>query len=128
MKKISWLILIGVLIAFATYLYVFHKPHRDIANEEAKYQLSAQQLVSEYKSDRSLADSMYLDQIVALKGVLSAKENGAFNLESGIYVKLDSNATDPVQNIGDSLAVQGRVVSYDDLFEEVRLDFAKVLP
>lgn len=109
------------------YLYVFHKPHRDVANEAASIQTSAQQLVGEFKTDRGMADSIYLDQVVALKGVLSALEKGALSLEAGVYVKLDSLAQAPTANIGDSIEVQGRVIGFDDLFEEVRLDFAKVL-
>lgn len=127
MKKLLWIALILIAGALMVYHYVFHKPHRDVANEAASIQTSAQQLVGEFKTDRGMADSIYLDQVVALKGVLSALEKGALSLEAGVYVKLDSLAQAPTANIGDSIEVQGRVIGFDDLFEEVRLDFAKVL-
>ncbi len=128
MKKLIGLIVVVLAFAFLGYLYVFHKPHRDAANEEASITLAAGSLVSQFNQDRNLADSLYLDQVVAIKGKLSEIDGDALKLEEGIYAKLDSNASLPAMNAGDSIYLKGRVIGFDELFEEVRLDFASVIP
>ncbi len=126
MKKLIWISIIVLGMAFLGYLYVFHKPHRDVAGEAASQTLAASTLVDQFNNDRSLADSLYLDQVIAVKGKLAKIDGDAINLEEGIYAKLDSNATMPNLKPGDSISIKGRVIGFDDLFGEVRLDFASV--
>lgn len=124
MKKLIWMSLLILGIAFLGYLYVFHKPHRDAASEAASQTLNANSLVNQFNQDRSLADSIYLDQVIAVKGIVSKIEGNAINLQEGIYAQLDSNATPGNLQVGDSALIKGRVIGFDDLFGEVRLDFA----
>lgn len=123
MKKILPILLIIILIAGAAYWYVFHKPHRDLQNEDTAYSLSAVALVQEFSSDQSLADSLYVDQLIALKGIISELEDRALILDPGVYCSLDSTTTMPDLKVGDSVAIRGRVLSYDELFEEVKMDY-----
>lgn len=125
MKKFALPLLIVGILALAAYWYVFHKPHRDLINEEAAYSLSANNLMSDFQKDRALADSLYIDQIISLKGIVKELQETALILEPGIYGSLDSTETMPALKVGDSVQIRGRVLSFDELFEEVKLDFVQ---
>jgi amino acid permease len=126
MKKISALVIIALLIGVAVYLYVFHKPHRDIQSEEAAFSIEATELMDQFLNNRSLADSLYVDQIVAVTGLLSSLEEHALTIAPGVYGSLDSTAIMPSLKIGDKVSIRGRVLSFDELFEEVKMDFVQV--
>lgn len=123
MKKVLPILLIIILIAGAVYWYVFHKPHRDLQNEDTAYSLNAPTLVQEFSANQAMADSLYVDQLIALRGVISELEDRALILAPGVYCSLDSTATMPSLKVGDSVALRGRVLSYDELFEEVKMDY-----
>ncbi|WP_421754300.1 OB-fold protein [Croceimicrobium sp.] len=125
MKKLLLPLLIVAALAIAAYWYVFHKPHRDLIHENAAFSLSATHLMNDFQKDRSLADSLYIDQIISLKGVVKELQEAALILEPGIYGSLDSTASMPALKVGDSVQIRGRVLSYDELFEEVKLDFVQ---
>lgn len=125
MKKFALPLLIVGILALAAYWYVFHKPHRDLIHEEAAFSLSANILMSDFQKDRAMADSLYIDQIISLKGVVKELQEAALILEPGIYGSLDSTETMPALKVGDSVQIRGRVLSFDELFEEVKLDFVQ---
>lgn len=121
MKKIIWIVLILSVVGILGYLYVFHKPHRDVQGEKAKYSIQAGELTNAYQSDMTAANELYLDQVVQVNGKVSELEENAITLEGGVYATfLPEDFVEA--NIGDQVAIKGRVVSYDELFEQVRLD------
>jgi hypothetical protein len=69
MKKKLWIALVvAIVIAGAVYVYVFHKPARTGASEDAKYALTASELVSAYEANENTANAKYLNQIVKVSG------------------------------------------------------------
>lgn len=66
--------LIGILfvglVGAGTLIYLFNLPHRDVLSEEAVYKVSASQLVEEFLSDQPTANKKYLDQVVAVTGMI----------------------------------------------------------
>ncbi len=59
--------IIGVLAAGAVVLYVYLKPHRDVAKEKA-VQLTAQALFDAFKANETEANARYLDKAIELNG------------------------------------------------------------
>tara|TARA_R110000850_G_scaffold22122_1_gene64509 strand:- start:1249 stop:1638 length:390 start_codon:yes stop_codon:yes gene_type:complete len=128
MKKVILIILVlGVLGGIGAYFYVFHKPHRDLANEEAALTEQANILVDKFRENVESANSVYLDQIVEVNGVAAEVHPDHILLEGGVYCTLAEDALNPEVNQGGEITVKGRVVGYDDLFEEVKMDFCQVV-
>lgn len=125
MKKLLYTFIILVLVGGVSYWYVFHKPHRDLQNEAVAFELKAEKLMSDFSDQPQLADSLYIDQLVSVEGTIKELEERAIFLEPGIYGSLDSTETMPDLKIGMSVKIRGRVLSFDDLFEEVKLDFVR---
>lgn len=127
MKKIVSILLVLALFAGAAYWYVFHKPHRDIENEAASIQVTADQLHQDFIANPEAARVKYVDQIVEVSGSLQEilETEGGIILDPGIY---GSVKTLPQIELGQSITIRGRVLSFDDLMEEVKMDFVQVLP
>ncbi len=127
MKK--WLIIFILLIgvALAGYFYVFHKPHRNVQAEEASVHLRARELFDAYKQEVSAANAQYLDQVVEIRGAITELDDNHLILEPGIYCQMAEGFAPSGLTEGGEVTVKGRVVSFDELFEEVRVDQASLV-
>lgn len=122
-KKIILLILaMGVFAgAWATW-YVFFKPHRNVGAEKAKYEVTATTLSGEFKTDTAVALKKYINQAVLIQGKVTNIEgitvslnNIACNIDSTDIIKIKAIKT------GDDVKIQGLLVGYNDLMEEVNI-------
>ncbi len=122
MKKFLWILLVAAIVAVAVYLYVFHKPHRDIVGEDASQTLTAQEIGKQYADNQQNANAIYLDQVLEVRGVAISLKNNAITLEGGVFCNpAEEGEFEGIQE-GDEVKVKGRVVSFDELFGEVRMD------
>jgi hypothetical protein len=62
------LFLIGIVAAVGTYLYVFHKPHRNIAREKPAYIVDAKQLYSDFSEDETTSYEKYGNKVLEVTG------------------------------------------------------------
>mgnify|MGYP003634197227 FL=1 len=119
--------LLSIILAAGIFVYYqFNKPHRDFSAEEAAYTFNAEELVKAYQQDPSLSDSLYVDQLVAVSGEISQLKENALLLSPGIYLSLDSTQSMDALLVGQQINLVGRVLSYDPLFEEVKMDNARI--
>jgi len=119
-------VLVSILLAAGIFVYYqFNKPHRDFSSEKAAYSLSASDLVKTYLEEPALSDSLYVDKLVAVTGEISELKENAVLLLPGVYLSLDSTQTLGRMVIGQNITLVGRVLSFDPLFEEVKMDNAR---
>jgi len=122
MKKIIWVLFAIVVVGAAAYVYVFHKPHRDIQGEKATHSISAQELRIAYAENLESANALYLDQVIEVEGSVVELDGKNLKLQHGIYCVM-VEGFEPSPNIeGAEIAIKGRVVGYDELFGEVKMD------
>lgn len=122
MKKIILIAIVVLgLLAFGAYWYVFNKPHRDPGAEEAVFQMSATELAEEFEADQQAANEKYIDQVVAIHGVAMEVTEEFIIMDNVINCGLKPGNKIQVQ-AGDEVTIKGRVIGYDDLFGEVKMD------
>ncbi len=71
MKKIIiWIIITGALVAFGIYYYVFHyaAKHADPLESKNKVEITAEKLFADYKENSAMADSLYIDKTISIRG------------------------------------------------------------
>lgn len=124
MKKLIWILLAIIVLGAVGYIYVFHKPQRDLVGESAAHTLKADELFVAFTKDQDAANVLYVDQIVEVQGSVTELGENFIQLDNTIYCAMDSTAIEAINtlNTGQTATVKGRVLSYDDLFEEVKLD------
>jgi hypothetical protein len=125
--KIGLILLgVGILSAFGTYMYVFHKPHRNVAKEKPLYTLEAQTLLNEFLSNEKMSYEKYGDQVLQITGKVvefSIQNNGATLVYvdpiEGVSCSFDSTTVvrtnGKLSGIipGDHVTVKGKCDGYD---------------
>ncbi len=116
----------GVIILglFLGYKYLYHE-HRDIATETAAFSVNVNDLLNEFTKDETKANSKYLDKSVIINGKVTSidKSSNTIVLDEKVFVIL-TNISEIKPGI--EVAVQGRLIGYDSLLEEIKLDQAQI--
>lgn len=128
MKIIAGLIVIGILAALYVWFFIYNKPHRDFEKAEADHMLTAEQLFTQFRTDKALADSLYTGMVVQIKGSLDKVEfadsiltavfvfdQGMFG-DEGIRCVMLQNHWDGLRSAkpGDMVILKGYCTGYND--------------
>ncbi|MDI1256790.1 MAG: hypothetical protein PSV16_11895 [Flavobacterium sp.] len=129
MKKKIILITSLVIIVSAVSLYFYmYKAHRDIASEKAEFALSVQQLQDDYAKSDTLFNKKYMDKTIEIYGKITtvdSAENGIV-LDEKLSVTFNDSTKKDVA-IGKSIKIKGRLLTYDDILEEFKMDQASII-
>ena len=124
MKKI--VIIFGVLIVcmLVGYKYLYHE-HRNIANEEAAFTISVNDLLKDFTVNESKANAKYLDKSIAVKGKITSIDNvnKSLVIDEKVFVLL-TNTTN--LKVNEEVSIQGRLIGFDSLLEEIKIDQAQI--
>ena len=117
-------ILIGVLalilfLGFGSYQYVMKGGGRNIETETADYQVQAKDLLVEFNTDAATATKKYLNKTVEISGKVTALEKQQLIIENSIVCDFSKNST---ARLGMPSKIKGRLLGYDDLLGEIKLD------
>ena len=130
-KSWAWrLVAMGVLalVAGAIVAYVmYNKPHRDYNSEEAVKRWTAEEIVGWHSDQPEAEHAQWQDQVVVVAGVAREVSTASLILNPGVVVHWESDVDSPAIEVGQQVAIKGRVVGFDDLFGEVRIDHAQLV-
>lgn len=123
-KKIATGLLIFLVILFLSYKYLYHE-HRDISNEKALFSLTASEILQDFLLDESKANLKYLDKSITITGKITNidTKNNTIVIDEKVFVLLKKIS---VVKQSEVIIVQGRVIGYDSLLEEIKLDQAEI--
>lgn len=118
-KKIGIAILAVCLFGFLSYNYVMHGGERDLSSEETAFTVNVSSIKSEFSKNINLANKKYLEKPIAVSGFITAINGTQLTIDNFIICTLKKPKS---TKIGQEIIVKGRVVGYDDLMEELKLD------
>ena len=126
MKKIIFGFLF-LLLLVGVYFYVY-KAHRDIAKEEVSYDIAVPALFSEYQSNESAANTKYLDKTIVVSGKVSSlnMETRSIVLDEKLFATFLDKIPATIQP-NSQLKIKGRLIGYDSLLEEIKMDQCIIL-
>lgn len=101
--------------------------HRDAASEKAKFEMTAEDFSKAFKDNAATANTTYINQAVLLDGSVSSISGVTVTLNN-IACNVDSSDLEKVKMLkqGDKIKIQGLVVGYNDLMEEIALAQCKI--
>lgn len=116
--KIAIGIIAFVLISAYVVKSVIYKPHTLIEQQESVYKGEALDFLESIKVDAS----QWQDKVVELSGKITSKDNQGIMLNNAIYCQL--NVIEDLSSLseGQDISIKGRIIGYDDLLEELKLD------
>jgi hypothetical protein len=122
-KRRRFLLLIALmaLVGYFGYNYIY-KDHRDIKAEASEIEITAPYLLERFKKDDG---KDLLNRTITVTGTITQVESVAITIDSKVYCNFE-NEVNGFKN-GDLIAIKGRCIGYDDLFEIVKLDQCTII-
>ncbi len=132
-------VLLGLLIGSIIVIYMFNKPHLDVASLKPEFNLSAAQLYNEFKTNESSANKKYLGEangkIIQVSGIVSEiikGDKGGLTLsvndksmtDGAISCSIDSTNVEKASKfkVGDKVVLKGQCTGFIELTSEVDLN------
>lgn len=118
-------LIIAILVIVLGYNYLY-KDHRDIKTEPVAFSLEAAELSSEFSLDPLASERKYLNKTIAVKGTVTENDMSSITLDALVYCQFDNPLSTEIQT-NSLLKIKGRLIGYDDLLEQVKLDQCFIL-
>jgi hypothetical protein len=119
MKFLVTTVIVLVIGFFAVRYYVYHGGERDIQAEDTAFTVTSEAIVTEFTTNAEAANKKYLEKPVAVSGTVTSVKATEVILDNAVNCNFLTAA--PIKK-DQKVTIKGRVVGYDDLLEEVKLD------
>ena len=126
MKKAIPLVVAALVAAFVVVYSMYNKPHRDYASEEVAKSWSSTELVAWHTSHPASEHVEWQDQVMQVSGNVTSVSDRGIVLSPGAVVTWEEGRQ-PASAPEGAVTIQGRLVGFDDLFGEVRIDHARLV-
>ncbi len=128
LSKRSKIIIIALAVivvgGVAGYLYMY-KAHKTLDDMEVAYQGDSQEFISKFEGN--VDQWIKGDKVVELTGVITEKDSISVSVNETIYFQLEKGTNTNDLAKGQKIKIKGRIIGYDDIMEEVKLDKAIIL-
>ena len=119
-KLIGVLIVIALIIGFSVFNYVFHGGARDLATEDTAFSVTSKTITAEFAENVPAATKKYSDKAIAITGIVTAVSDSIVTIDNTIICNFNTPDTN-IKN-DQAITVKGRLVGFDDLMGELKLD------
>lgn len=117
----KWFILfVVILVALVVYNYVY-QDHRNIETETAVVSMSSTVISKEFNLNPIESQKKYLNQTVEISGLITESNIKDLTLDDKVFCQFE-NSIGKSFEINFKIKIKGRVIGYDDLLEQVKLD------
>lgn len=121
LSKKSKIILLAVVLAILCgyiglrYAYKAHKTIDEIA---VTFSGTSEVFLEKVKTDTAI----WQDVVVELSGTITSIDQRGITLNGSIYCQLETDTSIATLQEGQNITIKGRMIGYDDLLEEIKLD------
>ncbi len=119
-KIIGVIIIVALIIGFSVFNYVFYGGARDLATEDVAFTLTSKDITAEFTANVSAATKKYSDKAIAISGTVTAITDSIVTIDNTIICNFKTPDTS-VKN-EQPITIKGRLVGFDDLMGELKLD------
>jgi hypothetical protein len=118
-------LLLVVLLVAISINYVFHGGARDLATEQTEFNVSSKDIILEFASNITTATNKYSDKAISISGKVTAVSDSVVTIDHTIICNFKSPDTS-IKN-DQLISVKGRLVGFDDLMGELKLDQCSII-
>lgn len=119
-KIIAISILVIGLAGFTGYNYVMHGGERNLATENTDFTVTSKGITDEFTANIDASNKKYLEKAVVIKGTITSVNNTEVIIDNTIICNLKNLDTSIKKD--QIITLKGRIVGYDDLMGELKLD------
>lgn len=117
---ISLSVLLILLVAAVGYNYVLHGGARNLSNEDTAFSITSKVIIDEFSTQTDASTKKYLDKAIAISGIITSISEKEVILDNSIICILKD--LDASLKVNQTITLKGRLVGYDDLMGEIKLD------
>lgn len=119
--KISGIVIVFLLVSFfSVRYYINNGGKRDIASEVSAFNVSSKTIINEFTSNTEASNKKYLEKPVSISGVVTSVNDKEVILDNSVNCNFLSTVNSLKKN--QQVTIKGRVIGYDDLLGELKLD------
>lgn len=126
-RNLLKLALVGAAVGAVVFLWMWNKPHKDYAGQSADAVLTAERFYADFSAAPDSMNLAYAEKVVVVEGVLQEHFDQTFLLAPGVAITMLS-LPEPMPEPGAALRIKARVLSFDVVMNEVKLDNGVVEP
>lgn len=128
MRKKTIIIIIVIVLLAGLWLYkgYLYKDVRNVSEEAPAYTITADELVYQYTNNQEKANADYLNKTIEITGIVTQVTDSVVAVNSVIVCCFDAKPKVTVSP--NPIAIKGRCIGYDELFNEVKLDQCTLKP
>lgn len=122
-RRINFLgivIVVFIISFFSIRYYVYNVGRRDIQSEETAFEVSSDAILNDFISNPTTSNKKYLEKTITVSGIITSVKGEEVILDNSVNCNL-LNASKSIKK-NQKVTIKGRVVGYDDLLGEVKLD------
>ncbi|MFM2368871.1 MAG: hypothetical protein RL619_1171 [Bacteroidota bacterium] len=108
------------LFGLLGYNYIMHGGERNLATEKTDFTVTSSRITSEFTKDIDASNKKYLEKAVAITGAITSMNATEVIIANSIICNLKTHNSSIKKD--QTVTVKGRVVGYDDLMGELKLD------
>ena len=110
-------IIIAVIVAY-NYLY---QDHRRIEDETAEFIMTSSDINIAFSENSTTAEQQYLNKTIEVSGLISEVNSNDITIDDNVFCQF-SEVIETALKQNSKIKIKGRVIGYDDLLEQVKLD------
>jgi hypothetical protein len=122
-KKVKIIFITFVIISvfgFLGFNYVLRGGKRDVASEKSDYQADSKTISDAFVTNIDIANKKYLDKVIEISGSVTAIKDTIVTIDNNVICTFKI-ANKSIQK-NQKMTIKGRIVGYDDLMAELKLD------
>ena len=119
------LIIVLIITAFICYNYIY-QDHRDIKNEKAEFSISSNDIVNQFINNASAAEQKFLNKTIEVSGLITDINSNDITIDNKVFCQFSNNLETSLDK-NENIKIKGRVIGYDDLLEQIKLDQSTII-
>jgi hypothetical protein len=108
------------LLSMASYKYAMTSGARDLTSEKTEYEVTAKKITDEFSNNIKASNAKYLEKAITITGNVTATSNNEVIIDNNVICELKNLEANIAKN--QNITIKGRVVGFDDLMGEIKLD------
>lgn len=123
----KWIIILAIIIIAAVigYNYIY-QDHRDIESEQAEFMISSSEINQLFSENSTSAEQKFLNKTIEVSGLITDINSNDITIDDSVFCQFSNNLETSLDK-NENIKIKGRVIGYDDLLEQVKLDQCTII-
>ena len=125
MRKWIVILIIIIIAAIIGYNYIY-QDHRSIENESAEFVISSAEIANLFSENAVSSEQKFLNKTIEVSGLISELNTNDITIEDKVFCQFSDDLKLSIDK-NSKVKIKGRVIGYDDLLEQVKLDQCRLI-